>query len=178
MNPTLETRRLILRPPVEADLDGWASFDADERATRFFGGPKTRALAWEMMSSVAGMWALRGCGLFSVFEKTSGRWIGRIGPWKPEGATAEVGWAVLPSEWGKGYATEGAHAAIDWAVDRLGWMDINHCIDADNAASIAVAHRLGANWLRVDHDAHGGETQVYGQTAAQYRARKTAGGQP
>lgn len=171
MKPILETSRLILRVPVEEDFDAWAAFDADERATRFFGGPKSRADSWELLASVAGMWALRGCGLFSVFEKSSGQWIGRIGPWKPEGATAEIGWALLPSVWGKGYATEGASAAIDWAVDHLGWTEIAHCIDADNKASIAVAHRLGAAWLRVAHDAHGKETQVYGQTAENWRKR-------
>ena len=60
MTPTLETDRLLLRPPVEEDLDFWAQFDSDERATRFFGGPKNRAASWELLASVAGMWALRG----------------------------------------------------------------------------------------------------------------------
>lgn len=167
----LETDRLIMRPPVEADLEGWAAFDGDERATEFFGGPKGRAASWEFLSSAAGMWALRGCGLFSVLEKGSGRWIGRIGPWKPEGATAEIGWAILPSIWGNGYATEGARAAIDWVIDTLGWTQICHCIDAQNAASIAVAQRLGSQWLRSDFDAHGKVTQVYGQTTQQWRTR-------
>jgi RimJ/RimL family protein N-acetyltransferase len=167
----LETRRLIMRPPIEADLDGWAAFDGDARATQFFGGPKTRAVAWEQLAWAAGMWALRGCGLFSVIDKASGRWIGRIGPWKPEGATAEIGWAILPSLWGQGYAREGATAAIDWAIDQLGWTAINHCIDAENAASIALAERLGARWLRSDFDAHGKPIQVYGQTAEQWQSR-------
>jgi RimJ/RimL family protein N-acetyltransferase len=171
MTPVLETTRLILRGPVEEDLDDWAVFDCDARATRFFGGPKDRAASWQLLAQVAGMWALRGCGLFSVIEKSSGRWIGRIGPWKPEGATAEIGWALLPSEWGNGYATEGARAAGDWAVDCLGWTEIAHCIDADNLASIAVARRLGARWLRVAQDAHGKDAQVYGQTAESWRRR-------
>ncbi len=93
------------------------------------------------------------------------------GPWVPEGATAEIGWAILPSEWRRGYASEGARAAIDWAIDQLGWTEINHCIDAGNAASIALAEKLGARWLRSDHDAHGKEVQVYGQTSQQWRSR-------
>lgn len=169
----LETERLIMRLPVETDLSDWADFDGDERATAFFGGPKSRAASWELLSSVAGMWALRGCGLFSVSEKSSGRWIGRVGPWKPEGATAEIGWAILPSAWGQGYATEGARAAIDWVIDSLGWTQISHCIDAENAASIRVAEKLGARWLRADHDAHGKPTQVYGQSSEQWQAPNT-----
>ena len=77
----------------------------------------------------------------------------------------------MPSDWGNGYATEGARAAIDWAVDHLGWTEIAHCIDADNLASIAVAQRLGARWLRVAQDTHGNDTQVYGQTAENWRKR-------
>jgi RimJ/RimL family protein N-acetyltransferase len=168
----LETSRLIMRPPIESDLDGWAAFDGDEHATAFFGGPKSRAFSWENLATVAGMWALRGCGLFSLIEKSSGRWIGRIGPWTPEGATAEIGWAVLPSVWRQGYAAEGATAAIDWAIDHLGWTQINHCIDAGNAPSIALAQKRGVRWLRSDHDAHGKVMQVYGQTSQQWRARK------
>ena len=37
----LETARLTLRPPVEADLDAWAALDADAEATRFIGGLQT-----------------------------------------------------------------------------------------------------------------------------------------
>jgi RimJ/RimL family protein N-acetyltransferase len=167
----LETARLVLRQPLEADLDGWAAFDSDAEASKFFGGPKNRAASWEMMASAAGMWALRECGLFSVLEKGSGRWIGRVGPWKPEGATAEVGWAILPSEWGKGYAHEAAGAAIDWVINSLGWTQINHCIDADNIASIRLAEKLGSLWIRSELDANGKPTQVYGQTSGKWNSR-------
>ena len=56
----------------------------------------------------------------------------------------EVGWGLSPEAWGKGYATEGASAAIDWAFDHLGWTDVIHCIDPENTASQAVARRLGS----------------------------------
>ena len=168
----LETSHLIMRPPIEADLDGWSAFDCDERATEFFGGPKIRAVSWEFLAQAAGMWALRGCGLFSVIEKSSGDWIGRVGPWKAEGATAEIGWAILPSAWRKGFATEAARAAINWAINDLGWTEICHCIDAENSTSIALAQKLGSHWLRSDFDAHGKVTQVYGQAAEQWQTRQ------
>ena len=40
--PTLETARLILRPPQQSDLDAWAAFSADEVAARFIGGHQPR----------------------------------------------------------------------------------------------------------------------------------------
>jgi uncharacterized protein (TIGR00369 family) len=91
MTITLETPRLILRVPTEDDLDGWAAFDADERATTFFGGPKNRGQSCSLFASNAGMWVLRRCGLFAVFEPASGEWVGRVGPWKPEGVFARHG---------------------------------------------------------------------------------------
>jgi RimJ/RimL family protein N-acetyltransferase len=166
VNPVLETARLILRPPIETDLDAWATLDADETATRHIGGPKNRAQAWLGLAAAAGMWSLRGCGLFSVIEKASGRWIGRIGPWLPEDAIGtEIGWAVLPAAQGQGYAVEGADAAMCWTFEALGWTEVIHCIDADNLPSIAVARRLGARWLRAE-----GAVQVYGQTRDQWQS--------
>lgn len=143
--PVLETSRLVLRIPEERDLDGWAEFLADERTARFVGGVQARSAAWRSMAAMTGSWSLRGFGMFSVIEKASGRWAGRLGPWAPEGwLGTEVGWGILHEHWGKGYATEGATAAIDWAFDALGWSEVIHCIDPANAASIAVAERLGS----------------------------------
>ncbi len=170
INPRLETARLILRPPVEEDLVGWASLDADARAVGFIGGLRTRNQAWMDMATAAGMWSLRGCGLFSVIEKDTGLWVGRVGPWLPEGAIGtEIGWAISPTTWGKGYATEAARAAMAWAFDHLRWAEVIHCIDAPNTASIAVAERLGSAWLRVAREADGKEIQVYGQSRDTWR---------
>lgn len=167
----IETKRLVLRPPEERDLEGWAALDSDERAVKFLGGPMSRVDSWQGLATAAGMWSLRGCGLFSVLEKTTDTWIGRLGPWFPEGALGtEIGWAISPAAWGKGYATEGAQAAMSWAFDRLGWTDVIHCIDEDNLASIAVAERLGSTWLRADREADGKAVQVYGQTREAWRS--------
>lgn len=145
LGPTLETKRLILRPPVEADLDGWEVFAADAEVMRFLGGQQTRAAAWRSLATMTGSWALRGFGMFSVIEKSSGQWIGRLGPWMPEGwPGTEIGWGLTRSAWGKGYAMEGTIASIDWAFAHLGWTEVIHTIDPDNEPSKVVARRLGA----------------------------------
>jgi RimJ/RimL family protein N-acetyltransferase len=43
--PTLETARLILRPPAAEDLDGWAELMADAEAARYIGGRMSRSQA-------------------------------------------------------------------------------------------------------------------------------------
>jgi RimJ/RimL family protein N-acetyltransferase len=143
--PTLQTERLILRPTASEDFEPWALFMADETASRFIGGPQVRAAAWRGFASMAGAWAVEGHAMFSLIERDSGRWVGRVGPWTPaEWPGTEVGWGVIREVWGKGYAREAAIAAIDWAFDQLGWTEVIHCIDPANTPSQALAQRLGS----------------------------------
>lgn len=176
--PTLETERLILRPPADVDLDPWCALMADPEAARFIGGVQPRALAWRGMAAMAGSWALHGFGMFSVIEKASGAWIGRIGPWRPDGWPGdEVGWGLLPSAQGRGYAVEAATATMDWAFDHLGWTDIIHCVDPENIPSQNVARRLGAvnrgpGQLPPPHETS--KVELWGQTVDQWRKRDRA----
>lgn len=143
--PTLETQRLVLRAIQEEDLDGWATLMGDPQTARFIGGTIDRAAAWRGMATMAGSWQLKGFGMFSVVEKATGRWIGRLGPWQPEGwPGTEIGWALIKDAWGKGYAAEGASAAMDWSFANLGWTEVIHTIDPQNCLSIALAERLGS----------------------------------
>jgi RimJ/RimL family protein N-acetyltransferase len=176
LGPTLETERLILRPPIQADLDAWAACMGDEEAQRYIGGAQPREVAWRAMATMVGGWSLLGFAMFSVLRKSDGLWIGRIGPWRPEGwPGCEVGWGLAREAWGRGYALEAASACMDWAFDHLGWTDVIHTIDPQNAASITLAHRLGSTRLReaaLPPPFAGRMIDVYGQTAAQWRARQ------
>ena len=171
----LETPRLILRPPRMEDFDAWAAFLEDEVATKFIGGRQPRATAWRTFMCMCGAWTMTGVAMFSVIEKASGKWVGRLGPWHPEGwPQAEVGWGIAPEHWGRGYASEGAAAAMDYAFDVLGWTDVIHCIDENNLASQGVAKRLGSSYLRrVRMPAPFEQTPVdaWGQTREQWRSR-------
>jgi len=146
----LETKRLILRPiDPERDFEPWARSMADERTVRFTGGQTMdRALAWRHMASLIGHWSIRGYGFFSVESRETGEWVGRVGPWYPEGWPApEVGWTIAPEHWGKGYATEAGRAAIDYVFDTLGWQRVVHVILQGNVRSAAVARNLGSRLL-------------------------------
>jgi RimJ/RimL family protein N-acetyltransferase len=174
--PTLETERLILRPTAAEDLDGWTELMLDPDATRFIGGVHTRAQTWRAMASMAGSWALNGFGMFSLIEKDTGLWVGRVGPWMPEGwPGTEVGWSLHPRAHGKGYAVEAATAAMDFAVDELGWTRIVHCIDPANVPSIKVAQRIGSRFLetgQLPEPYQDVEIHLWGQTADEWKARR------
>jgi RimJ/RimL family protein N-acetyltransferase len=142
---SIETERLLLRPPCLGDFEDWAAMAADEELTRYIGGPLPAPLAWRAMAAQAGSWSLLGYGLFSVVEKASGRWAGCVGPVRPPGwPVHEIGWRLARWAHGRGFANEAASAAIIWAIRELRWDDIVHPIHPDNLASIRVAERLGA----------------------------------
>lgn len=144
--PRLETERLILRAPSEADLDADTAFFASD-AAKFVGGPLRRDEVWRLIASLLGHWSLRGYGFWSAEEKASGTYVGRIGLWCPEGwPEPEIGWTLMNHATGKGYATEAALAARSYAYDVLGWKTAISLIDLDNHASKAVAKRLGAQF--------------------------------
>ena len=177
--PILETNRLILRAPAPEDFEAWATFAADADAMQHIGGAQPRAVAWRSWCATAGAWAIRGFSFFSVIEKKTGRWVGRLGPWQPEGwPGTEIGWALCRDTWGKGYATEGAIACMDYAVDVLGWSEIIHTIEPANHASQGVARKLGSTILRQATMPAPYEDMVcgvWGQTREQWRARRALG---
>ncbi|MGE0045395.1 MAG: GNAT family N-acetyltransferase [Hyphomonadaceae bacterium] len=180
LGPALETDRLILRPPVQDDFPHFAAFAADEAVNTHLGGVQPPHAAWRMMATIAGSWALMGFGMFSVIEKASGRWVGRLGPWFPGGPEGgwpdtEVGWGLVSAVQGKGYATEGATAAIDWAFQTHNWKRVVHCIAKENTPSIAVAKRLGSYVMEEDVKLPapiGVPIDVWGQTRAEWEARR------
>jgi len=77
----IETDRLILRPTRAEDFDAYAANMADAEAAFFIGGQQSRGAAWRGFLTMAGAWSIQGFAMFSVIEKSSGQWIGRLGPW-------------------------------------------------------------------------------------------------
>ena len=171
----IETSRLILRPPRLEDLDGWTEMMVDEETTKFIGGTAARAVCWRQLMTMIGSWQAHGFAMFSVIEKSSGRWVGRLGPWQPEGwPGTEVGWAIMRDCWGRGYAVEGSIAAADWAFDTLGWTDMIHSIHPDNIASVRVAEKLGSRNRGRGHLPPPFEeavVEIWGQSRDEWRAR-------
>lgn len=116
---------------------------------RFIGGVSEPALAWRALSTIVGHWQLRGYGFFSVIEKNTGQWIGRVGPWNPHlWPEPEVGWTIIRSHWKQGLAREAAIASINWTFEHLNWPQVTHCIAPENTGSAALAKALGSRPLR------------------------------
>ena len=153
----LETERLVLRMWREEDFDTYAEICADPEQMRYIGGAMDRMNAWRHMAVLVGHWHLRGYGHWAVEEKATGKFIGRIGFLNPEGWPGfELGWALLPASQHKGYATEGARRALEYAFTEMDREHVISLIHPDNQPSIRVAERLGetveGKTVLIDHD--------------------------
>jgi RimJ/RimL family protein N-acetyltransferase len=162
----LETERLLLRPPEPSDLDGYAQFFADPEVVRYTTGvTKTRAETAVALERMIDHWERHATGLFSVLRKQDERLIGRAGflfwdaNWVHSLAKdlagpleTEIGWTFGREFWGRGYATEAASAARDWAAGERGVTRLISLIQRGNDASVRVAQKLGESLEREDID--------------------------
>ncbi|MEM8841109.1 MAG: GNAT family N-acetyltransferase [Pseudomonadota bacterium] len=147
--PIIETERLTLRGHRMEDFAPYAAVMASDRA-RYMGGPLDQQRAWAGFCRDVAQWALLGHGAWAVTDRENGLFLGQIGinrhPYFPE---TELGWLVTASAEGKGIAGEAATAVRDWAWRVLGLATLVSYIHRENAASVALAERLGA--ARDDH---------------------------
>ncbi len=155
MTVILETQRLILRHiDMDSDLGPWTELMSDENTVRYIGGQTMdRAASWRQMALMIGHYHIKGFSFYSVIEKASGAWVGRIGHWGPAGwPEPEIGWAVHPAHTRKGFAKEAGAACIDYAFNQLGWDRVIHVIAEENIASIKTAEALGSKRMyHIDH---------------------------
>jgi len=141
----LETDRLRLRQWRIEDFEDYAEQFTDEEMARFIGGVATRPDAFRRMAAVVGHWVLRGHGYWAVEERVGGAFVGAVGLWRPEGwPDLELGYWLVRSAHGKGYASEAAVAARDCAFSEMDAETLISLIHPDNEPSKRVAERLGA----------------------------------
>jgi RimJ/RimL family protein N-acetyltransferase len=143
--PSLRTTRLTLRAFHPDDFAAYAAMLGDPAVARFLGTgqPRDPAESWEVMARALGQWAMRGYGLFAV--EHAGRLIGHAGVLKPSNWPApELAYMIASDAQGQGFATEAAAAVRDWAAAVHGLRELVSYIRPANAASIAVAGKLGA----------------------------------
>jgi RimJ/RimL family protein N-acetyltransferase len=152
--PDVTTERLILRRFLLDDVDELAAIFAKPEVWEY---PLGRGLTRpETESFVAGQiahWETCGVGCWVGFARESGRMLGYVGlsvpTFLPEVLPVlEVGWRFDPGVWGNGYATEGAQAALLHAFVTLELPHVCSLLQADNLASVRLAHRLGLSHQR------------------------------
>jgi len=145
---TIRTKRLLLRPWKEEDLEPLTRLNSDPRVIEFLLGPLTREESAVRLAVYTKHILDHGWGLWAVSVPGVSDFIGWIGLW-PIGfkghftPAIEVGWRLLPEFWGQGYATEGARACLAFAFKTLKLDEIVSITVPGNLRSIHVMERLG-----------------------------------
>ena len=144
----VSTPRLTLRAWHADDLDAFAGLTADPRVMRHMGDgsllDRARTAEWITVANRnREKW---GFGTHAVVVRDSGAvigWAGLIHSDNAQDTAAEIIYALAPSCWGQGYATELARGIIDWAWQHSALQRIVATIMPDNAGSIAMMSKLG-----------------------------------
>jgi 3-dehydroquinate dehydratase/shikimate dehydrogenase len=145
---TVTTERLLLRQWREEDLAPFAKLNADPRVMEYFLGLKTREESDASVKLMSNHIDRCGWGFWAASLIQTGEFIGFIGLedvyFKAAFTPAvEIGWRLAFEHWGKGYATEGAKAALQYGFERLHLKDVVSFTATGNIRSRAVMERIG-----------------------------------
>ncbi|MEO1135590.1 MAG: GNAT family N-acetyltransferase [Pseudomonadota bacterium] len=176
MSIRLETERLVLRQIAPEDCNAHIDMMGEPAVAKTLtpdGVPQSRQDRWRQFASYLGHWQMRGFGWFSVLEKDTGQWAGRVGPWMPDGWPGlECGWSIASAYWGKGYAPEAAIASINWTFEKFPELPrIISVIDPANKNSQAVARKIGETKTTETYTFGGFELDIWAADRATWLAR-------
>jgi RimJ/RimL family protein N-acetyltransferase len=156
---SLRTDRLLLRPWCDADVAAYAELSGDPAVMEFL-QPQTEPGAAEAWAArVRAHWQQFGFGQWVVEIPGEASLIGVIGlstviyqaHFTP---AVEVAWRLAPAQWGHGYATEAARAAVDYGFGTLGLSEIVAITVPANLRSRRVMERLGMTRMPEDDFDH------------------------
>jgi RimJ/RimL family protein N-acetyltransferase len=159
----LVTTRLTIRPLTAGDgADVFAVFAAP-RVMRFWNGapPSDVAEAGEWAAHLEEMQRRLGYSQWRVSERDGDRLVGIAGLQPLDGGPdVELTYALEPSSWGAGYATEAGAVALELAFDEAGLERVVGIAKPENVASLRVLAKLGMRAL--------GEAEYWGKRWAKY----------
>ena len=167
----LETERLRLRQWRPEDVTELERIYSDSEVYRFLGGPFDRERTEQQALRFDLHWQEHGFGIWVAEDKETRRMIGRVGlmrhdEWTEGPDKVEVGWTLSRAWWGRGLATEGALASIQYGFDELLLPRIISFTLPHNFASRRVMEKCGLTyrgttpwrglehvWYAIDRDA-------------------------
>ena len=144
----LETNRLYFRNWKEEDRSVFYKMNSDPEVMKYF--PKILSMEESnfLFDKFVKNLALKPYGFWAVQRKDTGDLIGFIGlsdvlfkaNFTP---CVEIGWRILKSEWGKGFATEGANECLQFAFDILKLEMVYSFTSTLNKKSESVMKKIG-----------------------------------
>ncbi len=147
----LETERLIIREHVLSDAPFFFTLNSNYNVVKYTGDSSFKAIeeAEKIVQYVMNQYKENGYGRWLVAEKETGNPIGWCGlKFHTDTKETDIGYRLLESAWGKGYATESAKACIDYGFKHFNLNRIIGDAMKENTASIKVFKKLGMTYLK------------------------------
>lgn len=149
--PIIQTKRLILRQWKDDDFELFAQLNADPRVMEFFPSVMSRQESDQLADRIQTKIKKKGWGMWAVSLVSDSTFIGFIGINDLDQSTfpahfspaIEVGWRLAYPYWGKGYATEGAIASLNYGFDTLNLDEIVAFTAVQNNRSKGVMEKIG-----------------------------------
>lgn len=144
----IATRRLLLRPWRPSDREAFARLNADPQVMEFFLSPLSREESDASVDRIEAHHRQHGFGLWALEVPGVTQFAGCLGLTTPRFEAhftpcVEVGWRLAAEYWGRGYATEGAIASIDFGFRCLQLPEIVAMTVPANVRSRRVMEKLG-----------------------------------
>jgi ribosomal-protein-alanine N-acetyltransferase len=152
----IETDRLVLSGWTRDQLPDLVRLHGDPTVARYLAAAG-RPWTMDEMTSALDHWIdlfeSRRMGKLRVRLKSDGTLVGRAG-FGVEGPEEipEIGYALYPEHWGKGYAFEAASALRDWLWRETEWDHFLGMADVRNEASRKVLRGIGMIETHVRND--------------------------
>jgi RimJ/RimL family protein N-acetyltransferase len=146
--PELRTDRLLLRRWLPDDRAPFAALNADPRVMEHLPAALTREESDAFAARIEAHFEQRGFGLWAVEIPGVTPFAGFVGLSVPRFEArftpcVEVGWRLAAERWGRGYAAEGARAALAFGFETLGLGEIVSFTAPENLRSRRVMEKLG-----------------------------------
>jgi len=148
INQRLTTERLILRRWRPADWKPFAALNGDAHVMEYFSRVLSREESDALARRIDEPFDRHGFGLWAVEVPGVAAFAGFVGLSVPRFAAhftpcVEVGWRLAEEYWGRGYATEGARAALAFGFEELGLREIVSFTVPENLRSRRVMEKIG-----------------------------------
>ena len=150
MHIIFETPRLILRRFTEADAGLLLYLNSDPEVLKYLHEPvlKDEADSLEKIKNIILPQYERNLGRWATHLKENNEFIGWCGlKFRPEINEIDLGYRLVKTAWGKGYATEAARQTLIYGLETLSLETITGRAHIENIASIKVLEKIGMRFI-------------------------------